>query len=117
MRVRKRPQKKRKDEDHSIEMRERESEGGRERKNNLKIKIEREIRTLESPDESLNQNNSVKKRDPNGIKILGLTFHRHSGRDPWFPLTCARYIQDISVQHTEVVLKWLLWIKEYWDIL
>lgn len=63
--------------------------------------------------DSLNQNNSVKKRDPNGIQILGLTYYRHSGRDPWFSLT----IQDISVQHAEVILKWLLWIKEYSDIL
>lgn len=65
----------------------------------------------------------MKKRDPNGFQILGLTFYRHSGRDlltidtvaggPWFLLT----IQDICVQHTEVVLKWLLWIKEYSDIL
>lgn len=46
-------------------------------------------------------------------QCLGLTFYRHSGRDPWFSLT----IQDISVQHAEVILKWLLWIKEYSDIL
>lgn len=80
---------------------------------------ESKLKTLEShlriQGDSLNQNNSEKKRSKWNSNIQN--FYRDSDRDLWFPLTFAWYIQDISVQYTEVVLQLLLWIKQYSDIL